>query len=124
MFILDSIQAILQKFSDSISALSENELNRIPKGFNNNIVWNYGHAVISSYLLLYVRTAVYPNYFVPFTEKYKIGSRPEGNVLFEEINELRWLAEKFASTVNQDFENGVFNTITPFSTSTYGTINH
>ena len=38
---------------NAIEGLSLEELNTVPKGFNNNVIWNVGHVVATQQLLCY-----------------------------------------------------------------------
>ena len=33
--------------------LTIEELNKIPEGFNNNIIWNFGHVIVSQQIICY-----------------------------------------------------------------------
>ena len=41
---------------DTISNLTIDQVNKIPEGFNNNIIWNLGHMIASQQGLCYKRT--------------------------------------------------------------------
>ena len=72
-FIINSRQAFIQL----IDSLSIEQLNKIPDGYNNNIIWNFGHIVVSTQTLCYVRTGILTDTnAVKFNEFYKKDTRP------------------------------------------------
>jgi len=116
-FIINSRQA----FTKLIDSLTIEELNKIPDGFNNNIIWNFGHIVVSTQTLCYVRTGILADAgAVKFNEFYKKDTRPTYTVTTEEVAELKALAIESIEKIKGDYANGVFANMTPFSTSTYG----
>ena len=48
-------------FLELVNSLSIEQLNKIPEGFNNNIAWNFGHIVVTTQTLCYVRSGVKPD---------------------------------------------------------------
>jgi len=94
------------------------QLNKIPDGMSNNLIWNIGHIVVSQQGLIY-RLSGLPRYVTDeMTAKYQNGSVPTGNTTLEEVNEIKSL---LISTMNQtisDYENGVFKEYTPYETKT------
>ena len=106
-------------FLELVNGLSIEQLNKIPEGFNNNIAWNFGHIVISTQLLCYVRPNVKPGIEIPFREKYQKGSKPEGIITQEEIDALKEQLLSTINTIEQDLQKGVFKNIQPYSTHTY-----
>jgi hypothetical protein len=61
-----------QKFIELLDGLSIEQLNKIPTGFNNNIIWNFAHIVVSTQTLVYVRTGIKADTtWVNYNEDYK-----------------------------------------------------
>lgn len=115
-FIVQSRQAFIQL----VDSLSVEELNEIPAGFNNNIIWNFGHIVVTTQTLSYVRTGILKDASeVKYNEDFKKGSVPERTISAEEINELKSLAISTIQNIKEDYQKGFFGPIQPFSTSTY-----
>lgn len=121
-FIIDARKAFIKL----VDELSIEELNHIPPGFNNNIIWNLGHIVVSTPVLCYVRTGVWADTAsIKYVEIYKKGTKPSYTVTPTEVDELKKLAVSTIEQLQEDYDKGVFATITPFSTSTFGTtVNH
>ena len=94
------------------------QLNKIPEGMSNNLIWNIGHIIVSQQGLIY-RLSGLPRYVTDeMTAKYQNGSVPTGNTTQEEVDEIKAL---LISTMNQtisDYENGVFKKYTPYETKT------
>lgn len=117
-FIIDSRIA----FAGLLDDLSVAELNKIPEGFNNNIIWNFGHIVVSTPILCYVRTGIWADSSsIPFVEAYQKGTKPTYAVSTAEVNELRELAVSTIQLLEKDFHKGLFQEIQPFNTATFGT---
>lgn len=120
MIQLESIDNIFKSFAAKLDELSLAELNKIPEGFNNNIIWNFGHAIESSYSLAFARPKVDESYQNPSLEKYKKGTRPEADATKDEVEQLKSLAFNYSKTISSAIEQGKFENITPYSTGTFG----
>jgi len=111
---------IRKKLIDLVQSLSVEQLNTIPKGFNNNIAWHFGHLLVSTEILCYVRSGVMPEKRIEFAEQYKNGSRPETFIPQEEINFITAKMLSSLDDIELDYHNGVFQGIVPYSTHTFG----
>jgi hypothetical protein len=60
--------------------LSAEQLNTIPEGFNNNLIWNAGHVIATMELLTYGLSGMKTPSGRDFIDRYRKGSRPEGPV--------------------------------------------
>lgn len=120
-FTIDSRKAFIQ----TIEQLSLDELNKIPSGFNNNIIWNFGHIVVSTPILCYIRTGILENTeSIPFIDVYKKGSKPTYFVDQKEVDTLKKQAISSIEKLQKDYESGILNKINTFETSTFhATIN-
>ncbi len=58
-------------FKAYLEELSLAQLNAIPKGFNNNIIWNIGHSIVTEQILVYKLSGLKPNVSDALIEKYK-----------------------------------------------------
>jgi hypothetical protein len=123
MFSLAVIDSIRRKAIQIINESSIEDLNKIPDGFNNNIVWNFGHLVVSGYSLVFRVTGVDPELPISYLDKYKKGTRPEPHVTREEIDDLIGLSGQFIPTVQQALQAGRFEKITEYTTGTFGVPN-
>ncbi|SFP91380.1 DinB family protein [Parafilimonas terrae] len=106
-------------FLELVNGLTIEQLNKIPEGFNNNIAWNFGHIVVSTQALCYVRPNVKPDIEIRFAAKYQKGSKPESFIPQEEIDALKQLLLSTINTIEADVKQGVFEKITPYATATY-----
>lgn len=104
---------------NSITKLSVEQLNKIPEGYNNNIIWNVAHVVVTQQLLIYKLSGVLPKLEDPFIDRFKKGTEPSGKIDNEEIEEINTLLVKTVDWLEEDYAKGVFKTFNEYSTS-YG----
>jgi len=94
------------------------QLNTIPQGFSNNLIWNIAHIVVSQQKLVYTLSGLPMHISQDMMEKYQNGSKPDGKTTQEEVDQIKAL---LISTVNQtksDFDNGIFKEFNPYQTKT------
>jgi DinB superfamily len=107
-----SIQKIhhFRKFIlQNIEALSIEQLNEIPKGHNNNIIWNLGHLIASAQLIFYKRAGlpltIEEKYITPFLPN----SRPDGYITAAEVENLKHLALSTIENMQTDYHTQDFS---------------
>lgn len=92
------------------------QLNKIPEGFKNNLIWNIGHIIVVQQMLVYKLSGLPMMISDEMVEKYKKGTKPEHVVTQEEVDEMKSL---LIETINQsevDFNNGIFKNYQEFTT--------
>lgn len=98
-----------------IQGLSIEQLNEIPAGFNNNIIWNLGHLVSAQQGLCYVRSGLSmvtdEKYFLP----YKTGTKPERFVDAQEVEEIKSLLISTVDKLEADYHQNVFSRYETFT---------
>lgn len=92
------------------------QLNKIPEGFKNNLIWNIGHVVVSQQILVYKGSGVAPLVSEELIAKYMRGTRPEGDVTQAEADEIKALMFSLIDKTGEDYNNGLFTTYTPRTT--------
>lgn len=106
-----------------IKVLEENsleDLNKIPKGFNNNIIWNIAHVVVSQQVLVYKLSGLPTMINDELIDKYKKGTKPEGPVSQKEVDEIKSLILPPVLKTKEDYENGVFKQFHEYTVQTTG----
>lgn len=93
---------------DSIKSLSTEELNTIPKGFNNNIAWNLGHMAAVQQGICYIRSGNEPLSGQMFYDAFKPGSKPEITITETEIEEIKNLLVSSLDRLVEDYDKGLF----------------
>lgn len=113
----DTLRASRKLMLKLVRNLNEEQLNVIPDGFNNNIVWNLGHLVVTQQMLWYGLANL--DLLVPdeMVQKYKKGTTPTSAVLAEGIQTLKDLAIALPENSIADFNRGVFNSYSAYMTS-------
>ncbi len=102
-----------------VEGLSDEQLNLTPQRFNNNLIWNLGHMLVTQQLLCYRLSGNDTFLSNALIEKYRKGSKPEGPVPSEEIANIKsWLAES-PQMMERDYNLGMFKSYKEYSTS-YG----
>jgi len=110
---IDKIKKIRMFLIEQITDLTDEQLNKIPAGYNNNIIWNLAHLICAQQGLCYLRggqQAIVPDkYIAPFFTNTK----PERTIATEEIHEIKKL---FLDTIDQlhlDYDKKIFGSYVP-----------
>jgi hypothetical protein len=93
---------------NEISHLSTEQLNKIPEGFNNNIVWNLAHMISAQQGVCYKRSGLETTVGEDFFHTYKPGTKPEKSI---EAEEIAFIKEQLFTTLDQleaDMDKGIF----------------
>ena len=101
-----------------VQNLTLEQLNTIPPGFNNNIIWNLGHIIVVQQMLVYNLSGLPMQVNPDLVSKYKKGTKPTEDTT---ESELALLKELLFSTIKQtetDFENGIFKNFMEFTVMT------
>ncbi len=109
-----TIREILVKILDHHSL---EQLNKIPDGFKNNLIWNIGHCIASQQILVYKLSGLPLQVSDELIAKYSKGTKPEADVLQEEVNEIRHLLTQTLFQTEQDYTNNVFKSYNQYTTS-------
>jgi len=101
-----------------IENLSVEQLNAIPEGFNNNIVWNFVHLIATQQLLVYKLSGTPFVVAEDIIEAYKIRTKPEQTIPKLQLNEYKELLLTTVDQMEEDYEHGVFgNDFKTYTTS-------
>jgi hypothetical protein len=110
---IEKIKKVRLFLIDQIEGLSNEQLNRIPKGFNNNIIWNLAHLICAQQGICYLRagqTAIVPDkYLAPFFTNTK----PERILEKQEIVEIKSLFINTIDKLHTDCGKNRFNNYSP-----------
>ena len=94
------------------------QLNKIPAGFSNNLIWNIGHIIVAQQGLVYRLSGLASYVSEAMVETYKNGSRPTGETTQEEVDELKELLISLIDKTKSDYNEGNFTSYTEYNTST------
>lgn len=94
------------------------QLNKIPEGFSNSLIWNIAHIVVTQQLLVYKFSGLPMMVSNEMIEKYRKGSKPESDVMQAEADEIKSLLVKTVDQLEVDYNNGIFENYQEYPTST------
>ncbi len=106
-----------KNFLNVINSLTTEQLNHIPEGLNNNIIWNFGHAIVTQQLLCYKLSNNPIQLSEELVEKYRKGSQPSNIVSEQEIEVLKKLALELPLNLETDLETKNFQEYKEYTTS-------
>ncbi len=92
-------------------------VNEIPFGFNNNLLWNFGHVLVTEQLLLYKLSGNAMRMPDKLIEQYRKGSKPDGKASNGEWKELMEYGRASKEMIQADFEAGKFASFEYYKTS-------
>ncbi len=113
--ITNTSREILSQFLEKHSL---EELNKIPEGFSNNLIWNIGHIIVVQQMLVYKLSGLPMMISDEMVEKYKKETKPEFNFTQAEVDEIKSLLIKTIDQTQADFENKIFKNFLEYPTST------
>ena len=94
------------------------QLNKIPEGYSNNLIWNIGHIVVVQQMLVYKLSGLPMMISDEMVEKYKKGTKPEHDVTQAEVEEIKDLLLETIRKTEVDLNNKVFQNYNEYPTST------
>lgn len=101
-----------------LKQLSLDKLNKIPEGFNNNIIWNIAHTMVTHQLLMYKISGHQMHIPIEWVKLFAKDTKPER---YFKADEVKLIDAALFSTYDQfekDLANGLFNDFKPYQTST------
>ncbi|GAA0878388.1 DinB family protein [Algoriphagus jejuensis] len=94
------------------------QLNKVPDGFNNNLIWNIGHIIVAQQSLIYRLSNLPMHVSNELYDTYKPGSKPTAITSQAEAEELKKFLISLVDQTQADLSNGVFQTFTERETAT------
>jgi hypothetical protein len=101
-----------------LKQLSLDKLNKIPEDFNNNIIWNIAHTMVTHQLLMYKISGHQMHIPIEWVKLFAKDTKPER---YFKADEVKLIDAALFSTHDQfekDLANGLFNDFKPYQTST------
>ena len=114
---LHLIRKTREHFLDLMNGLSLEALNTIPDPFKNNIIWNFGHILVSQQILCYRMSGLEMKIDPLLVERYRKGSKPEAAVTEAEVDQLKAYAFPMIDQLERDVQNGMFKNFNSYTTS-------
>ena len=106
---------IVSQFLDSYPL---EQLNKIPDGFKNNLIWNIAHIVVTQQLLVYKFSGLPMMVSDELVQKYMKGTKPELDATQADVEEIKTLLAKTIDQTKEDYDNGIFKNYQEYPTST------
>ena len=91
-----------------IEELSIEQLNKVPPGFNNNIIWNMGHIITAQQGVCYRRYGLDLKIDEDFFLRYKPDTKPEGFIDSMGVEKITTLLFTTLDELEVDYNAGIF----------------
>ncbi len=122
------MQSVFQTFKQNrkniLALLGEHTLgqvNTIPQGFNNNLLWNAGHLLLSHQFLLYHFSGLpMPDYVQALGPKYGPGTIPDGKASQAEFDLITGHLNSSTQQFIDDYNDGRFKTFKEYTSEYFG----
>jgi len=119
---LDQGLKIRAIFKRIIEDFTLEDLNKIPQGFSNNIIWNIAHTVITQQLLIYNLSGLPMMISDDLVQMFRKGTKPERDLTQVEVDEIKELLTSTIEKTRVDYRNKVFKTYQEYTVSTKSTL--
>lgn len=106
-----ALEKILDKYSLE-------QLNKVPEGFKNNLIWNVAHVVVTQQLLVYKLSGLPMMIDDKIVDLYKKGTKTERPATALEVAEIKKLLFTTLDKTEKDLQNRVFSNYDDYETST------
>lgn len=117
--IFDHHRATRSNLLKVAQGLSLEQLNQLPKNFNNNLIWQLGHVVVTHQLLVYGLSNQPLQLPDELLLRYRKGSKPEAEATEAEWEEIKTQLAIQPDQAEKDYKAGLFQEFKPYETS-YG----
>jgi len=111
-------------FHHFLSKFTNEQLNCIPEGFNNNIIWNVAHTLVTHQSLVYRLSGLSMHIPEEWVALFAKGTKPTREITPNEVKEIDQAMFSTYELLVSDMESGVFKEFNPYTTSTTMQINN
>lgn len=114
-----TITRVNRKTLEKIIANSSLEqLNKVPEGFNNNLIWNIAHVIVTQQLLVYKLSGLPMMIDDEMVNLYRKGTKTERAVTAAEVSTIKELLFTTLDKTEKDVSENIFKTYNHYETST------
>lgn len=113
---IDNIRKTRNYILQSIETLSIEQLNKIPQGFNNNIIWNVGHLTAAQQGVCYTRAGVKPVVDEQYLAPFRPGTKPERLFDDGEVKTIKEILLSSLDLLEADYNSNIFSNYTTWTT--------
>jgi hypothetical protein len=113
---IETIKKIRGFLLTLVEGLSTEELNNVPAGFNNNIIWNLGHLVAAQQGVCYIRAGLKQPLHDSVTAHYRPGTKPGESIESEEIESIKEFLMSTMDELQKDYDNNTFSSYNTWTT--------
>ncbi|MGJ8551023.1 DinB family protein [Winogradskyella wichelsiae] len=100
------------------------ELNKIPEGFTNNIIWNITHTIVTQQRLVYHLSGLSMLVSDDMVAKFRNGTQPENNLSQQEVDVIKDLLISTIEKTKEDYTKGVFKTYYEYTVGMKSTLHN
>lgn len=109
-------------FKTFLETYTLEELNKVPNGFNNNIIWNVAHTIVTQQLLVYNLSGLPMLLSDEMVAMYRKGTKPERDVSYAEVDLIKGLLFSTIEKTKEDYSNKIFETYNEYTVTTKSTL--
>ena len=106
---------LLESFLENYSL---DQLNKIPEGFSNNIIWNIAHTIVTQQLLVYRLSGLPCMISDDLIERFKKGTKPESELSQAEVDAIHNLLFSTIEKTKEDYSNRIFQQFNEYTVTT------
>lgn len=106
---------LLESFLENYSL---KQLNTVPEGFSNNIIWNIAHVIVTQQLLVYKLSGLPSMLSDELIERFRKGTKPEGALSQAEVDAIKNLLFSTIEKTREDYNNKRFQQYNEYTVTT------
>jgi len=106
---------LLESFLENYSL---KQLNTVPEGFSNNIIWNIAHVIVTQQLLVYKLSGLPSMLSDELIERFRKGTKPEGELSQAEVDAIKNLLFSTIEKTREDYNNKRFQQYNEYTVTT------
>jgi hypothetical protein len=92
----------------TLEGLTTEQLNHVPEGYNNNLIWQLGHVIASQQGVTYPKAGLTPIMDPALIEQYGNGTKPENTLDAKQIADLHELSARTLDQFEKDLAADAF----------------
>tara|TARA_R110002012_G_scaffold275263_1_gene461831 strand:- start:8309 stop:8794 length:486 start_codon:yes stop_codon:yes gene_type:complete len=111
---IETLKTQRKNLLSQVEPLSYETLGFIPKGSNNNILWNLGHILVVPQYHFYITNGHAPNVEPYYIQNYMSGSKPKATDIDKEYNAIKDALLPTLDVLQSDYKKGIFEVFKAF----------